>query len=274
MGRKKEDAKMGDVRLDHKKGHRKRLRDRFVVAGPDSLAEHELVELILQFAMPYCDTKEVAKRVLHEFGSLHALLEASVPELMVRCNWSEYRATLVASVVPIARRVELSRQKKGSRIKSSAAVIKFARALFIGENVECFYIITFDNKMRLLKPHLIARGTIDWVEPYVRNVNKFLVNSDAKYFIIAHNHPSGDPMLSASDREFTDFMQGQARLSQTKLIDHIIIGDDSYFSFAERNLMKCIGIEGALAEVKINEKDSLEAAKPKYKRDKYYYPYK
>ena len=151
-------------------GHRQRMRERFLCGGLDGFADHEVLELMLFYAIPQRNVNPLAHRLLERFGTLHAVLEASVADLMKVEGVGRHTALLLNLFSHAARRLEMSREVKGEPIQTRGMAEKHAIRLLQGLKTEHFYVACLDGQMRLIADELIARGSIDEVQAYPRLV--------------------------------------------------------------------------------------------------------
>lgn len=209
---------------DYRAGHRERLRARFRKGGADSLAPHELLELILFRAIPRGDVKDMAKEMLHRFGSLAAIvatpdhLLAEVPNVGPRVI-DEIRVVRAAAI-EIAR----NRIHKRPLLASHDMVINYCMTIMGHESVEQFRAFYLDTKHYLIVDEVIQRGTVDRTHIYPRELLKRAAALDAHGVILAHNHPSGDPMPSREDIALTRELADLLRAAGIVLYDHVIVG--------------------------------------------------
>ncbi|MCF8103958.1 MAG: DNA repair protein RadC [Desulfohalobiaceae bacterium] len=220
----------------HYHGHRQRLRDRFLTDSRQ-LADYEILELLLAYALPRRDTKPLAKELLETFGSLAGVFAAKPHELRAIAGfgpgletfwmlWQEFWARLNAGKVP---------QRKS--IKSPREMIEAARARLGRDSLESFWVALVDNKNRLLSFTRGAQGTVDQSTVYPREILSLALEHKASGLILVHNHPGGDPSPSAQDKEVTREIQKSATGLGIRVLDHIIVSEDSWYSFQENGLL-------------------------------------
>ncbi len=218
-------------------GHRRRLRDRFLRSGAASLHDHELVELLLTYAVPRRDVKPMAKAMLKRFGGLQGLLEADPAQLQKAAGVGPSGAALVRLVGELNCR-RLSRSMAGSdALSSPKAVLEFARAALAGNGSECFMAVFLNAKNRVIDHRVMHEGTIDHAIVYPRRIIEAALEARAAGLILVHNHPSGDPTPSDDDRRLTRSIQEAARPLDIRVLDHLIVGREGYCSFAEKRLL-------------------------------------
>ena len=234
-------------------GHRGRMRNRYIKSGLDSLAEHEILELLLYYCVRQKNTNETAHKILGVYGSLSNLFEATAEEIKRECGLSENTSVLLSIIAPLARKYNLDKWGKKIIFRNSKSVSEYIQSLFVGESVECFYILFLDNNLGLIKEKFISRGTLDRVHVYPREFIRMVLLHNAANIILAHNHPSGDEDVSAFDIETTTTIKRALENIETNVIDHIVITGDTYISFAEdKKLLNLVGVNKYLEDKKAN----------------------
>lgn len=219
-------------------GHRKRLKKEFLEHGADGFSEVRALELLLFYALARQDTNPLAHNLLDRFGSLHGVLSASIAELCTVDGIAENTAILIRLIPELSRLSEYGRsQKKKEKIDSSFAAGSFIRACFTGESNEKFILFCLDSQKRIKRQEEISRGVVNSVGVDIRRVAEIALSYKAAACIAAHNHPDGDAYPSQEDREMTVKLQEALSLLGIPLLDHIIVGTDGYFSFADAGLL-------------------------------------
>lgn len=230
----------------HHAGHRERLRERARAAGLTTLPDYELLELFLFRSQPQGDVKPIAKALLARFGSLAAVLAASVEDLMtVRAEDSKGRSKGVgaetaldlAALHEVARRVAKEEPTKRPVISSWTALLSYVRVSLQHEPREQFRVLYLDKKNQLILDEVQNRGTVDHAPVYPREVVRRALELSASSMIIVHNHPSGDPTPSRADIEMTKQVVLAARSLSLEVHDHLIVGRDGVASFKQLGLM-------------------------------------
>ena len=231
-------------------GHRQRLRERFARAGAEGVAEYELLEMILFNAIPVRDVKPLAKRLIAERGSLAgvlsaerdalvALIEGPPPEDKPRrakpqtLNIVHQIALVRAGALHLARARVMGRPALGSW----SDLLAYCRSVMSHETTEQFRVLYLDTKNQLIADEVLARGTIDHVPVYVREVVKRGLARDAKSLILVHNHPSGDPTPSKADIAVTQDVVAAAKTVALTVHDHVIVGRGREVSLRSLGLM-------------------------------------
>ncbi len=222
---------------NYHKGHRQRVKKRYISGGLDSFEDHQVLELLLFYCYPLKDTNEIAHKMIKEFGTLSNLFESSAEEISNRCKVSENTAVLVSLVPSLSKRYSLSKWEKKTILNSSSKAGKYAVSLFLGTEYECFYLICLDTQRKLIYPQLISEGTIDETPVYPRIVIEQALKHKSSCVFLAHNHPSGNLTPSNSDIECTKKIQKALSSIDIELLDHLIVSGENYFSFAEKKII-------------------------------------
>lgn len=230
----------------HHAGHRERLRERARTAGIHHLPDYELLELFLSRSQPQGDVKPVAKALLTRFGSLAAVLAASVEDLMtVKVEDSRGRAKGVgaetaldlAALHEVSRRVAKEEANRRTVISSWTALLAYVRLSLQHEPREQFRVLYLDKKNQLILDEIQNRGTVDHAPVYPREVVRRALELSASAMIIVHNHPSGDPTPSRADIDMTKQVIEAARALSLTVHDHLIVGREGVASFKQLRLM-------------------------------------
>ena len=215
-------------------GHRERMRARYRRSGLDGFHDHEVLEMLLYYCYPRGDTNPRAHAMLEKFGSLHNLFEADVEALMERLGCSENIAVLLNLVPALANRYYRSKWGQSIKLDSPQAAGGYAMDLFIGHTVERFYVLSLDSQLRLKNTTLISEGTVDETAVYPREVAKAAIQDKVANVILTHNHPGGSLRPSRMDAEVTRQVSEGLAYIGVKVLDHIIVAGDTYYSFAAR----------------------------------------
>lgn len=206
-------------------GHRERLRQRFLRGDGESVADYELLELLLFYAIDRRDVKPLAKALLDEFGSLGAVLGADPARLTAKDKLIGPRTlALFKAIREVNRRCLRADVQLRPVISSSSALLDYCRAMLADQPVENFHVLFLDRKNRLIADERQQRGTVDHTPVYPREVIKRALELGASALILVHNHPSGDPTPSAADIEMTREVRDVAAKLGIALHDHVIVG--------------------------------------------------
>jgi DNA repair protein RadC len=220
-------------------GHRQRLRERFLKAGLEGMADYEVVELLLTLAIPRSDVKQPAKRLISRFGNLRGILDAPVEELQ--------KVEGVGSVSPVAFKIiraasslYLRQSAEGEEILSDVSRLSAFWRMRIGNLPnEVFQIAYLDSGYRLLKDGVetLGEGTIDRAAIYPRRVIESALKRGAAAIALAHNHPNGNVQPSEEDKTITRAIVLAAETVQIKVVDHLLVSVNEVFSFRKAGLL-------------------------------------
>lgn len=218
-------------------GHRQRVKTRYLIEGLDAFEDHQVLEMLLFFAVPMKDTNDLAHKMIREFGTLSALFEADPKDISKRCGVSENIAILVSLVPPLARRYFKSKSGDKPILNSSAKAGEYAVSLFAGRTYEAFFLICLDAQSRVNHAALVHEGTINEAPVYPRMIVEAAIRHKANSAILAHNHPGGSLQPSGADIEVTGRLVSALDAISIKVVDHIIVAGDKFFSFAEKGMI-------------------------------------
>jgi DNA repair protein RadC len=228
--KKRESTKTGLEEAPHYHGHRERLRARFREAGPDSVADYELLELVLFRAIPQRDVKPLAKALIEAFGSFAEAISAPEARLREIKGLGEAAITELKIVQAAASRLARGQVKARKVLASWSSVLDYCRTEMAFAEKEQFRILFLDKRNQLIADELQQTGTVDHTPVYPREVVKRALELSATAVILIHNHPSGDPTPSRADIQMTQQIQEIAKPLGIAVHDHIIVGKDGHAS--------------------------------------------
>lgn len=214
-------------------GHRQRLRSRFLTHGLDTFEEHEVLELLLFYAIGRQDTNPIAHALIRRFGSLAAVMDASIEELKQVEGIGDHAATLLTLTKPLCRRYLLSQSRTLTCLNTTKGCAEYLMPFFFGASEEHVYLLCLDAKCRPICCREISEGTAVSTELPIRKATQLALESKAVSVVLAHNHPCGDVTASREDYTTTNFFKDALDLLGVVLADHIIICGNSYISMRE-----------------------------------------
>jgi DNA repair protein RadC len=217
-------------------GHRQRLRARFLAAGPEALADHEVLELLL-FALPRRDTKPLARMLLARFGSFASAIAAPAQDLRAVEGLGEAGVASLKLVHAAALRLLRADILDQPVLGHWDRLMEYLQAELSRERIEQFRVLFLDNRNRLIADEAQQRGTVNHTPVYPREVAKRALELHATALILVHNHPSGDPTPSGDDLTMTHHIHAAAAALSIVLHDHIVIGNGRLFSFRREGLL-------------------------------------
>lgn len=218
-------------------GHRQRVKTRYLKEGLDAFADHQVLEMLLFFCIPMKDTNELAHKMIREYGSLAGLFEAHPQDIAKRCKVSPNTAILVSLIPSLARRYNQRKWGEKPNLSSSSQAGEYALSLFTGRIYECFFVICLDSQNKLNCAELVHEGTINETPVYPRNIVETALRHHANAIILAHNHPGGSLRPSSADIEVTNRIKAAVEPISIRVVDHIIVAGNKYFSFMESGML-------------------------------------
>ena len=217
-------------------GHRQRCKRRYLAAGAEGMDDHQLLELLLFFAIPRQDTNETAHRLVRQFGSMQGVLRASADELMTVDGVGENAAVLLRLAGDMALRARCSAMPQ-TVLNSTERTGVYFMELLAGEKKELLYQVCLDGKGKLLSCRCISKGSVGASPVYVRQVVENALYAGASGIILAHNHPSGVALPSEADCNATAAVENGLRTVGIRLLDHIIVAENDFTSLAASGML-------------------------------------
>ena len=217
---------------DQLRGHRDRVRERYLKTGLDSFQEYEALELLLFYAVPRKDTKPTAKNLIARFGSLPAVLDATVQEL-TEAGLSKNAAILLKLVPGMSRYYAVKTDGAGQTVRSTSDAGRILCAMFRHELEESVRLLCLNAGGKVLKLDLLNEGDINAVHFSVRKIVETALSAKAVSVILAHNHPGGTLTPSKEDIDATNSAKTALSTVGIQLLDHLIISGDRYCSLRE-----------------------------------------
>lgn len=211
--------------------HRKRLRARFMEGGAQAVPDYELLELLLFRAIPRQDVKPLARELLETFGDFNRVVTASPARLLMVKGVGESVVQELKIVEAAAQRMMRARVMNRPVLSSWDALLDYCHTAMAHRETEQFRILFLDRKNVLIADEEQAKGTVDHVPVYPREVVKRGLELNASALILVHNHPSGDPTPSEADISMTHQIQDAAQVLGITVHDHLIIGKSRELSF-------------------------------------------
>ena len=228
---------MGEKTVPHYAGHRERLRARAQAGGLGALPDYEVLELYLFRSARMGDVKPKAKALLARFGSLGAVLSASLQELASVAGVGEVAALDLKLVHEMAQRMGREPTQRRTVISSWSALLSYVRVAMQHEPREQVRVLYLDRKNQLIADEITNEGTVDHAPVYPREIVRRALELSASAVILAHNHPSGDPTPSKADVEITQAVVAAAKPLGISVHDHLVVGREGVVSFKAKGLM-------------------------------------
>ena len=219
-------------------GHRQRLRDKFTEAGLERFSDEEVVEFLLTLGTPRRDVKPQAREALKKFGNLSEVLSAPKEKLMAIKGIGPKNALYLNLVHQVARRYLRDRAKGKAFFGSSKAVFDYLFHSMRDLKREVFKVLFLTRKNELISDQDVFFGSLTASAIYPREVVTLALENSAAALVFVHNHPSGDPTPSDEDRKLTRDLVWASQLLMIQVLDHVIIGNNTYYSFADEGLIR------------------------------------
>jgi len=215
-----------------------RPRERAIRQGIGTLSDSELIAILLGSGSREVNAVALARQILHSVGDdLHLLAKLSVAELQ------KHKGVGIAKAVTIAASMELGRRRwsrtttRRSDIRSSKDAYDVIMPHLVDKKQEEFWMILLNQACKVLHFQIASTGGVAHVPVDIKTILKAAVDHGATQIILAHNHPSGRTVASQADIALTERVANAAKLMDMRVIDHLIIGENGYFSFADENML-------------------------------------
>ena len=219
-------------------GHRKRLREKFIRSGIAGFHDYEIIELLLSLGTPRRDCKQQAKEAIKRFKTLRGVLEASPEELQKISRIGPHNAFGIKLVQEVAREFLKEKLIETPVYTSADEVFDYLYHSMRDLKKEVFKVVYLNSQNQIIETEDLFHGTVNSSAVSPREVVESTLKHNAVSLIFAHNHPSGNPQPSKSDMDLTRDLIYAANTVQIKVLDHIIIGNNRYYSFAGRGLIE------------------------------------
>ncbi len=217
--------------------HRARLRDRFMTGGASAMPDYELLELVLFRAIPRQDVKPLARRLIETFGDFNRVLTAPAARLEQVDGVGPAVVTELKVIEAAAQRMARARVMNRPILSSWDALLDYCHTAMAHREIEQFRVLYLDRKNVLIADEEQARGTVDHVPVYPREIIRRALELNASALILVHNHPSGDPTPSDADITMTARIAQAADSMGITIHDHLIIGKSRELSFRSQGLL-------------------------------------
>ena len=214
-------------------GHRQRLKDRFRREGLDNFDELYVLELLLFYCIPRKDTNPIAHRLLEQFGSLTAVLEASPEELEKVEGITTSASTFLSLITQVGRYYQVRRAEPGDILRTSDQCGNYLMPYFFGRDTETVFMLCLDAKCKVICCKKVGEGNVNSANIPIRRVVEMALSANATSVVLAHNHPSGLALPSADDVQTTLRVSAALETVEIALADHIVVCGDDFISMAQ-----------------------------------------
>jgi len=219
-------------------GHRERLREKFNKSGLAAFLDYEIIEMLLTLGTPRKDCKPQAKEAIKRFKTLGGVMEAPPEELQEIQGITPYNTFVIKLVQEVAREFLKKQVLDKPYCKSSKGVFDYLYHSMRDLKKEIFKVMFLDAQNQVIQVEDLFEGTLTTSTVYPREIIGKAIKYNAAALIFVHNHPSGSPKPSDDDKQITRDLVFAGNIMQIKVLDHIIIGDNRYFSFADEGLIE------------------------------------
>ncbi len=220
------------------KGHRERLRKKYSEVGLDGFTDVETLEFLLTLGTPRRDVKEIAKELLKTFGSISSVIGAPKEKLKEIKGIGDTNVLYIKLIHDVAARYLRDKMRSMKCFNNSKEVFEYLIYTMKGQKREIFKVLLLNTKNQLIHEEDLFQGSIRESPVYPREIMALALQKNSAALIFVHNHPSGDPNPSSQDKDITRRLVYAGSLLDIRVLDHIIIGTDTYFSFADYGLVE------------------------------------
>jgi DNA repair protein RadC len=214
-----------------------RPREKLLRFGEHTLTDTELLAILLRTGVKGTSAVDLARRIMQKFGSFRNMSHTSIKK------WKDIKGLGNAKICQIKAAIEIGRRfrekemlEEKTRVSKPEDVIDYIMPRMRDLKYELFLVFYLDSKNRIMERWEGEQGTVNQANPIVQEIFRDALENFAASIICVHNHPSGDPEPSREDKEFTKTLVKAGETLNVKVLDHIIIGDNRYYSFADHNL--------------------------------------
>jgi DNA repair protein RadC len=231
---KKKEAEITKNRYTIKKWPQfERPRERLIHHGAEYLTDAELLAIILVKGCSDLTSVDLARSLLSKYGSLRKLMNIPYSEIKEIHGIGEAKYAQIKAALEIGVRLSQEKMFPGKRIQKAQDVVDYYYAEMRDKKKELFHILLLDVRYQIIRDVLISMGSLTETTVHPREVLKEVIKESAAAVIFLHNHPSGNPHPSKQDIELTDRLCKSCHMMGVKVLDHIVIGEDNFYSFAQ-----------------------------------------
>lgn len=214
-----------------------RPRERLLAQGADTLTDAQLLAILLRVGRQRSSAVEVGMEILHRLDGVAGLARCGIEELCAVRGVGEAKAAQLKAAVELGKRALASPLSKGMKICSSRDLFNHYHPVLRDLRHEIFKVVLLDAKHAIVKDATVSEGSLTLSIVHPREVFSMAVRESAAAVIFLHNHPSGDPTPSREDRLLTARLVSAGEVLGIRVLDHIVVGDGRYFSFADQGLL-------------------------------------
>ncbi len=214
-------------------GHRSRMKQRFLTGGLTSFSDHEVLELLLFYALPYRDTNALAHSLVAQFGSWTQVVSANYEDLLTVPGVTPHVATLLTLAGQAAQRYHRDLTGMVNHLFNEEQIARHILPWFLGARDESVLMVSLDNKRKHLNTTRIFEGSVNSAQFNVRLAVQQALRDNATQIVLAHNHPNGFAFPSEADVTTTRYLQEVLRPLEIRLIDHLVVSEGDYLCMSK-----------------------------------------
>jgi len=211
-----------------------RPREKLLELGKENLTNSELLSILLKTGLKGENVENISLKLLNKYN-IEELKDISLEELISIKGIGKVKAIELIASIELGKRIYLKENKKLNKLSTPKDIYEYVKYLFVDKKQEYFYCLYFNNKQELINKKLLFIGTINQSITHPREIFKEAYKLSASTIICIHNHPSNDTTPSKEDIRFTKSLVEIGKIQGIPIIDHIIIGNNNYYSFLEQN---------------------------------------
>lgn len=219
-------------------GHRARVKRRFREEGLDHFEPHQVLELLLFYAVPQRDTNPLAHELIERFGSLAQVLEATPEELEKVPGVKEHVSTFLSLVRDVGRYYLVDRAMREEILDDTEKCGKYLIPFFVGRRNETVFLLCLDAKCKVLGCKEVGEGSVNSAGVPIRKIVEMALAANATTVVLAHNHPSGVAIPSPEDIQTTHRVSAALSLVEVTLVDHVVVADGDFVSMAQSGMFR------------------------------------
>ncbi|MDE6478535.1 MAG: hypothetical protein K2L94_04810 [Alphaproteobacteria bacterium] len=236
---------------DFRAGHRERLRQKFLAGH---IADYELFELLLSYAIPRRDVRPLSRQLLKRYGSIYEVLTAPMESLIQNPGIRENTAVFFQVIHKIMLNGFKCKLTKEPVFHNEQDIFDYCKLLLAGKTVEEFHVLYLDRDLRLVADDLHSVGTIDWAAVYVREILKRALGLNARSVVLVHNHLVTQTSFSTDDIEITTDLRDILEVAGIELYDHFLVSGDLLYSARNLHLLDRMGFPEQRGPTTVNVK--------------------
>ncbi len=245
-------------------GHRQRIRKQVCENGFDGYSDHQILEVLLTYVIPYKDTNPIAHALIGEFGNLAGVFEASVSDLIKVEGIGEKTAIFLSTMPNLFEAYSKSKMAPKEVLDSPAKIVNYFKRYVTVVGKENFYFACLDGKSGLICLEKLGNGQANSINVNIREFTQKVLQHPTESVVICHTHTAPDPLPSREDIMFTQRICDSLGMLGVSLVDHIIIAPDTHFSFVNAHLLG----DSNESKIRVLNSASLGMTKTSYHEDK------